>query len=146
MNKISVVVSVYNEELSIREFFKTTLPILEECHWDYELIFVNDGSTDQSYSILCELAKTNKKVRVINFSRNFGHEAAMIAGIDYASGDGIVCMDADLQHPPESIPKIIQKFEAGYDVISMIRSSREDGGFIKKVTSSLFYKVLKSLP
>ena len=131
MNKISVVVSVYNEELSIREFFKTTLPILEECHWDYELIFVNDGSTDQSYSILCELAKTNKKVRVINFSRNFGHEAAMIAGIDYASGDGIVCMDADLQHPPESIPKIIQKFEAGYDVISMIRSSREDGGFIK---------------
>lgn len=89
--------------------------------------------------------KNNKKVRVVNFSRNFGHEAAMIAGIDYASGDGIVCMDADLQHPPECIPQIIEKFEEGYDVVSMIRSSREDGGFIKKITSSLFYKVLNCL-
>lgn len=69
----------------------------------------------------------------------------MIAGIDYASGDGIVCMDADLQHPPECIPQIIEKFEEGYDVVSMIRSSREDGGFIKKITSSLFYKVLNCL-
>ena len=145
MNKISVIVSVYNEELSIRDFYKVTKPILEGIHWDYELIFVNDGSIDKSYSILREMAKVNKKVRVINFTRNFGHEAAMIAGIDYANGDGIVCMDADLQHPPEIIPQIIQKLEEGYDVISMIRSSREDGGFIKKVTSSLFYKVLNCL-
>ena len=82
---------------------------------------------------------------MINFSRNFGHEAAMIAGIDYAHGDGIVCMDADLQHPPKSIPEMIQKFEEGFDVISMVRSFREDGGMIKKITSSLFYRILNKM-
>lgn len=145
MKRISVVVSVYNEELSLNQFYKESVPILEECSWDYEIIFVNDGSIDKSYSILCELAEENKKVHVINFSRNFGHEAAMIAGIDYARGDGIICMDADLQHPPASIPAIIQKFEEGYDVVSMIRSSRADGGMIKKITSSLFYKILNKM-
>ena len=145
MKRISVVVSVYNEELSLIQFYKESVPILEECSWDYEIIFVNDGSIDKSYSILCELAEENKKVHVINFSRNFGHEAAMIAGIDYARGDGIICMDADLQHPPASIPAIIQKFEEGYDVVSMIRSSRADGGMIKKITSSLFYKILNKM-
>lgn len=145
MKKISVIVSVYNEELSLDAFYKEACPILEGLPWDYELLFVNDGSRDKSYPILCELAKKNKKVHVINFSRNFGHEAAMIAGIDYATGDGMVCMDADLQHPPSSIPEIIQKFEEGYDVISMIRSSRADGGVIKKITSSLFYKILNRL-
>ena len=145
MKRISVVVSVYNEELSLNQFYKESVPILEECSWDYEIIFVNDGSIDKSYSILCELAEENKKVHVINFSRNFGHEAAMIAGIDYARGDGIICMDADLQHPPASIPAIIQKFEEGYDVVSMIRSSRADGGMIKKITSSLFYKLLNKM-
>lgn len=145
MSKISVVVSVYNEELSLGEFYKVTSVLLEQCIWDYELIFVNDGSVDNSYRILCEFAETNPKVHVINFSRNFGHEAAMLAGIDYAHGDGIVCMDADLQHPPESIPDIIKKFEEGFDVISMIRLSRADGGIVKKITSALFYKVLNSL-
>ena len=89
MKRISVVVSVY-KELSLNQFYKESVPILEECSWDYEIIFVNDGSIDKSYSILCELAEENKKVHVINFSRNFGHEAAMIAGIDYARGDGIM--------------------------------------------------------
>lgn len=145
MRRISVVVSVYNEELSLNDFYRVTVPVLEQCAWDYELIFVNDGSTDQSYRILREFANENRKVHVINFSRNFGHEAAMIAGVDYAHGDGIVCMDADLQHPPESIPEIIRKLEEGFDVISMIRLSRADGGIFKKITSSLFYKVLNSL-
>ena len=103
---ISVVVSVYNEELSLARFYETTVGVLEHCSWDYELVFVNDGSADGSIDLLKGFADENKKVRVVNFSRNFGHEAAMIAGIDYASGDGIVCMDADLQHPPQSIPDI----------------------------------------
>lgn len=145
MKKISVVVSVYNEELSLIKFYKETQNVLEKCNWNYEIIFVNDGSVDKSYSILYELAKENEKVYVINFSRNFGHEAAMIAGIDYAHGDGIVCMDADLQHPPKSIPEMIQKFEEGFDVISMVRSFREDGGMIKKITSSLFYRILNKM-
>lgn len=142
MKKISVVVSVYNEELSLENFYKTTIPILEECIWDYELIFVNDGSADGSFALLQKFAEQNKKVKVVDFSRNFGHEAAMIAGIDYAEGDGIVCMDADLQHPPESIPEIIEKFEEGYEVVSMIRTKNADAGPIKQLTSRGFYWVL----
>lgn len=145
MKKISVVVSVYNEELSLNKFYQVTEKILESCAWDYEMIFVNDGSVDRSIEILKEFAAINSKVKVVNFSRNFGHEAAMIAGIDYSTGDGIVCMDADLQHPPQCIPDIIQKFEDGYEVVSMIRTQNEDAGFIKRFTSAAFYKVLNML-
>ena len=140
--KISVVVSVYNEEESLSNFYNTTVGILEDCAWDYELIFVNDGSADKSFLMLKGFAESNEKVKVVNFSRNFGHEAAMIAGVDYATGDGVVCMDADLQHPPESIPDIIEKFEAGYEVISMIRTENKDASFFGKIASSTFYKVL----
>ena len=142
---ISVVISVYNEELSLARFYETTVGVLEHCSWDYELVFVNDGSADGSIDLLKGFADENKKVRVVNFSRNFGHEAAMIAGIDYASGDGIVCMDADLQHPPQSIPDIIQKFEEGYDVVSMIRTKNADAGLIKRITSGAFYRVLNMM-
>ena len=143
--KISAVVSVYNEELSLRHFYQVTSEILEKCAWDYEIVFVNDGSQDKSMEILTEFAQANEKVKVVNFARNFGHEAAMIAGIDHAGGDGIVCMDADLQHPPESIPAIIEKFEEGYEVISMIRTKNEGAGVIKKITSAAFYRVLNMM-
>lgn len=143
--KISVVVSVYNEELSLEQFHKTTIDTLESCIWDYELVFVNDGSADGSIELLKRFAEENDRVHVIDFSRNFGHEAAMIAGIDHATGDGIICMDADLQHPPESIPEIIAKFEEGYEVISMIRGKNADAGLIKSITSKAFYKVLNLL-
>lgn len=142
MKKISVVVSVYNEELALPMFFDETVPILEECKWEYELIFVNDGSADNSLSILEDFVSRNPKVKVVNFSRNFGHEAAMIAGVDHASGDGVVCLDADLQHPPECIPQIIEKFEEGYNVVNMVRTKNDDAGLIKKITSGAFYKVL----
>ena len=123
--KISVVVSVYKEEQSLHNFYSDTLSVLENIVWDYELIFVNDGSTDNSRMILDSFAKENKKVKVLNFSRNFGHEAAMIAGIDHSAGDGIVCMDADLQHPPEIIPEIVEKLDDGFEIISMVRRSRK---------------------
>ena len=143
--KLSVVVSVYNEEEALGAFYNTTVPILADCGWNYELIFVNDGSTDKSQQLLEEFARENRRVKVIDFSRNFGHEAAMIAGIDHATGDGVICMDADLQHPPQSIPQILSCFENGYDVVSMIREDRKDGGLIKKITSKLFYKILNVL-
>lgn len=143
--KLSVVVSVYNEEEALDAFYNTTAPILAECGWNYELIFVNDGSTDGSLALLEEFAQKNRRVKVISFSRNFGHEAAMIAGIDHATGDGVICMDADLQHPPKSIPEILACFDQGYDVVSMIRRERKDGGLLKKVTSKLFYKILNLL-
>lgn len=140
--KITTVVSVYNEELSLKHFYEVTVQVLENLEWDYEMVFVNDGSSDRSIDILRSFANINSKVKVVNFSRNFGHEAAMIAGIDYATGDGIVCMDADLQHPPQCIPDIIKKFEEGYEVVAMVRTQNADAGLIKRITSGVFYKVL----
>ena len=109
------------------------------------MIFVNDGSRDASPAILDRLAMDSKKVKVIHFSRNYGHEAAMIAGIDYSSGDGIVCMDADLQHPVECIPQILDTFNQGYEVISMVRTANKSAGFVKNLTSGLFYKILNKI-
>ena len=148
LRKLSVVVSVYNEEKALREFYKETNKILEQIKksgWEHELIFVNDGSADNSLSILEELAKEDHDVKLISFSRNFGHEAAMIAGIDHSIGDGIICMDADLQHPPECIPKIIEKFDAGYEVINMVRTKNESAGLIKNITSSGFYWLINHI-
>ena len=148
LRKLSVVVSVYNEEKALREFYKETNKILEQIKksgWEHELIFVNDGSADNSLSILEELAKEDHDVKLISFSRNFGHEAAMIAGIDHSTGDGIICMDADLQHPPECIPKIIEKFDAGYEVINMVRTKNESAGLIKNKTSSGFYWLINHI-
>ncbi len=142
---LSVVVSVYNEEQALPLFYQTTRPILESLKWDYELIFVNDGSRDASLDILREISAQDKKAKVISFSRNFGHEAAMIAGIDHAKGDAIVCMDADLQHPPECLVPIIEKLEEGYGVISMVRTQNKSAGLIKNITSSGFYWVINAL-
>lgn len=146
--RLSVVVSVYNEEKALRDFYRETNKVLEQIEtlgWEHELVFVNDGSKDQSLNILEELAGMDKNVKVVSFSRNFGHEAAMIAGIDYSTGDGIICMDADLQHPPECIPKIIEKFDAGYEVINMVRTKNQSAGLIKNITSSGFYWLINHI-
>ncbi len=142
---LSIVISVYNEEKALGEFYRESKPIFDNLPWNYELIFVNDGSTDASKMILAELAASDPSVRVINFSRNFGHEAAMIAGLDYSTGDGVVCMDADLQHPPECLAQIIIKFEEGYEVINMVRTKNKSAGIIKNITSSAFYKFLNKI-
>jgi len=142
---ISVVVSCYNEELALDQFYQETARILNKLNWDYELIFVNDGSQDGTMKILDGLSRKDKKVKVISFSRNFGHEAAMIAGLDYSSGDGIVCMDADLQHPPQYLPEIVRKLEEGYDVINMVRTKNESAGWFKNFASSAFYHLINVL-
>ena len=142
---VSVVVSVYNEEKALRQFYEETAQVLKELSWSYELIFVNDGSADNSLAILKELAERDKQVRVISFSRNFGHEAAMIAGLDHSRGDGIICMDADLQHPPQCIPQILEKFEEGYEVINMVRTKNDSAGWLKNITSSGFYWLINHI-
>lgn len=145
MKTISIVVSVYNEETVLDKFIKVFNELKEKIKWKYELIFVNDGSMDASLNILERYADEDNRIKVLSFSRNFGHEAAMIAGIDNAIGDGIICMDADLQHPLECICPIIKKFEEGYDVINMVRSANESAGIIKNITSKVFYKVINIL-
>lgn len=145
IKKLSIVVSVYNEEAVLDKFYQAIHPIVQSLDSDYELIFVNDGSRDASPAILDRLAMDSDKVKVIHFSRNYGHEAAMIAGIDYSSGDGVICMDADLQHPVECIPQILDTFNQGYEVISMVRTANKSAGLIKNVTSGLFYKLLNKI-
>lgn len=145
MKKLSVVVSVYNEEAALEQFYLEAGRVLEQIEWDYELLFINDGSQDHSLEILRDLAERDSRVRLVNFSRNFGHEAAMIAGIDYCTGDGIVCMDADLQHPPACIPEIIGKFEEGFEVISMVRTKNASAGWFKNLASSAFYCLINVL-
>ena len=146
MNKsLSIVVSVYNEEDSLESFYEVASSYIKKLDMDYELIFVNDGSVDRSEEIIREFAKKDDRVKALLFSRNFGHEAAMIAGIDYACGDYIVCMDADLQHPPGILKDIIFKFNEGYDIINMIRTSNTDAGLIKNITSSIFYSGINLL-
>ena len=142
MKKISIVVSCYNEEQVLEQFYTNLKNVMSNSRWEYEIIFINDGSIDSSGTILKGLAELDPDVKVINFSRNFGHESAMIAGIDYAVSDGIICMDADLQHPPKYIPEIIDRFEEGYDVITMMRSENKHGNFIENMVSKLFYKIL----
>lgn len=137
--KVSVVVSIYNEECVLPLFCEELLPVLSP--FDYELIFVNDGSTDSTQKIIDAECIRNKRIKSIQLSRNFGHEAAMIAGIDYASGDAVICMDGDLQHPPASIPEMLACFERNAtDVITMVRSNVK-----KKFFSRSFYKLINAV-
>lgn len=143
--KVSIIVSVYNEEEALLSFYKEMLKTLVFLDKEYELIFVNDGSLDASRSILFHIAKDNAAVKLIHFSKNFGHEAAMIAGIDYASGDYLICMDADLQHPPAEVLAMVRKFDEGYDIINMVRTGNPSAGIIKNFTSGLFYDVINMI-
>ena len=147
MKKVSLIVSVYNEEKGLRDFYRVTKEVLSGIPgYEFQVLFVNDGSTDRSGEILSELRSGDPDtVKVIEFSRNFGHEAAMCAGLDYADGDFLIFMDADLQHPPKCIPQILSAFENGAEVISMVRTENKDAGFIKNVTSGLFYGLINKL-
>ena len=143
--KLSVVVSVYNEEEALPLYYDAATIKLAGLGRDYELLFVNDGSTDGSAAFLRQLAEADACVKVISFSRNFGHESAMIAGIDHADGDYIICMDADLQHPVECIAGIAEKLDDGYDVVSMVRGKNKDAGAVKNLTSPAFYAVINKI-
>lgn len=145
MKVLTIVVSVYNEEGALKPFWKETEKYLSSLSIAYEVIFVNDGSSDGSRNVLADIARDNQNVKVINFSRNFGHEAAMIAGIDHSEGDAVVCMDADLQHPPLKLGEMVQKFLEGYEIINMVRKENQGAGIFNKLASSLFYHVLNSL-
>ena len=150
MKLISVIVSVFNEEGGIRQFYKVTSEVLgglsEERGLAYELLFINDGSMDRSGELLEEIRSGDPEhVSVISFSKNFGHEAAMTAGLDYASGDVLIFMDADLQHPPALIPDILSRLDEGYDIVNMVRTKNESAGFIRNVTSRAFYGLVNIL-
>lgn len=146
MKKISIVIPAYNEEenlsqirLAVDEVFKTL------SGYNYEIIFVNDGSRDNTQSILEELSEKFAEVKFIEFSRNFGHQNAVKAGLDFADGNCVISMDGDMQHPPEIIPQLIQKWEEGYDIVYTIRKYSKNISYFKRKTSDFFYHLLSSL-
>jgi dolichol-phosphate mannosyltransferase len=141
----SIIVSVYNEEAVLEQCHAAISAAMAASDYETEIIYVNDGSSDQSRSLLDRLASQDNRVRAIHFSRNFGHEAAMIAGIDHARGDVIVCMDADLQNPPSMLGDILKLHTEGYDVVTMVREDRADGGIVKRITSGLFYRIINRM-
>lgn len=146
MKKISIVIPAYNEEenltqirLAVDEVFKTL------SGYSYEIIFVNDGSRDNTQAILEQLAGKFTEVKFIEFSRNFGHQNAVKAGLDFADGNCVISMDGDMQHPPEMIPQLIQKWEEGFDIVYTIRKYSKNISYFKRKTSDFFYHLLSSL-
>ncbi len=139
----TVVVPMYNEEAVIEETYKRLSSVIKGTGETYELLFVNDGSRDRSADIIRDLAKNDGNIRLLDFSRNFGHQAAVSAGMDYATGQAIVIIDADLQDPPEVIPLMLEKWREGFEVVYGKRIKRQGETIFKKVTAYLFYRILR---
>jgi polyisoprenyl-phosphate glycosyltransferase len=143
LSLLSVVAPVYNEEATLREFYRRTCQALEEL--PFELVLVDDGSTDGTGAILASLAAEDSRVRVVCLSRNFGHQTALTAGLDHASGSAVVMLDADLQDPPELIPRMLDHWKAGCDVVYAVRRQREGESTFKLLTARWFYKLFGKL-
>jgi polyisoprenyl-phosphate glycosyltransferase len=143
---ISIVVPVYNEADGIEEFYGRAKAVAESMlEMDHELIFVDDGSRDASFRKLNAIAQLDKRVVILKFARNFGHQIAITAGLDVARGDCVVVIDSDLQDPPEVIPRMVDKWRGGYDVVFGVRAQREGESRMKLLTASVFYRLLRKL-
>ncbi len=144
MKKITIIIPAYNEEESLPFLYERLDKLMGNMkNYDFEILFVNDGSKDKTISIIKELREKDKRISYVDFSRNFGKEIAMIAGLDYATGDCVIFMDADLQDPPELIPELVKYWEEGYDDVYAKRRSRKGETWLKKFTSKMYYKVLQ---
>ena len=141
----SIIVPMYNEEEVIEQTYKRLKEVMDGVGEPYELVFVNDGSLDKCADIVRGMAEEDGNVRLLDFSRNFGHQIAITAGMDYAAGRAIVVIDADLQDPPSVIPAMIEQWKAGYDVVYGRRLKRKGETVFKKVTAKLFYRTLRSM-
>jgi len=144
-NLISIVFSFRNEEENIPELIRRTKEAIEKTDYNYEIIFVNDASTDNSLNILREYAEKDKRIKIINLSRRFGYNQGLIAGLNYAKGDAIITLDADLQDPPELIPQLIKKWEECTDIVHTLRKKREGESKIKIILTKIAYKIINFL-
>ena len=146
MKKISIIVPAYNEEESLPTLFERVTKLIDSIpSYEFEVLFVDDGSKDKTLELIKAQREIDKRYSYITFSRNFGKETAMIAGLDYAKGDAVIFIDADLQDPPEVIPELIHWWEEGFDDVYAKRNSRNGETWFKKWTSTMYYKVLQSL-
>ena len=146
MKKITIIVPAYNEEESLPFLYDRLEKLINSIdNYKFEILFVNDGSKDNTLNLIKEYREKDPRISYVDFSRNFGKETAMIAGLDYATGDAVIFMDADLQDPPELIPEMIKYWEEGYDDVYAQRKSRAGESFLKKFTSKMYYRVLQML-
>lgn len=143
--KLSIIVPVFNEQGVLSEFHLRLSKVLDGVTANSEVIYVNDGSSDESLDVLRRLKVEDARISIVDLSRNFGKEIAMTAGLDHAHGDAVVVIDADLQDPPELIPEMITQWQAGYDVVYAQRTSRAGESALKKTTSHVFYRVIQKL-
>lgn len=142
---ISLVVPVYNEEANLQHFYEAVCAVMAPLPYGFELIFVDDGSKDESRGILHRLEMYDARVQPIFLARNSGHQLALTCGLDYAEGDAVITMDGDMQHPPEMIPALLREWEAGWEVVQTIRVTTEGVSLLKKGTSALYYKLLNMM-
>ena len=146
MKKISIIIPAHNEEGNISLIYQRIRNVFYKLeHYTFEIIFVNDGSRDSTQSVLEQYSRNFDNVKFIEFSRNFGHQPAVKAGMDHADGNAVISMDADLQHPPELIPELIQKWEEGFDVVLTNRKYPKEISYFKKKTSEMFYRFLSRI-
>lgn len=146
MKKISVVIPMYYEEAVAEECYNRMYEVLKNIeNYEYEIVFVNDGSKDKTLEILENISKKDSNIKIVSFSRNFGHQAAVTAGIQYVTGDAVVIIDADLQDPPELIPEMLKLWEEGNEVIYGKRKTRIGESKFKLLTAKMFYKTLNAL-
>jgi dolichol-phosphate mannosyltransferase len=143
--RYTIIIPVYNEEAVINESYRRLTRVMESVDEAYELLFINDGSEDRTVELIEALAEKDGCVKLLDFSRNFGHQIAITAGMDYARGDAIVIIDADLQDPPELIPQMIEKWKEGYEVVYAKRSQRKGESLFKKWTAALFYRLMGAM-
>lgn len=143
--KISVVVPFLNEEENLPELYSRLKAVFAGRTEADEFLFVDDGSTDGSFQLLEKIRQSDSRVRILQFSRNFGHQAAITAGLDHAAGDAVVIMDADLQDPPEVLPDLFAKWKEGFEVVYAVRRKREGEGFFKKLLAAGFYRIFRSM-
>lgn len=143
--KYSIIIPAYNEQEVLAESYKRIKSVMETLDGPYEIIFIDDGSRDHTLPMLEELAKKDASVKVLSFSRNFGHQIAVSAGLDYASGRAIIIIDCDLQDPPEVIPEMVERWKQGYDVVYGKRLKRAGESVFKKLTAKAYYRLLKMM-
>lgn len=145
MPKYSLIIPIYNEEETIPELYRRVSDVMDSLDDSVELILINDGSRDRSLNLMRELQEKDARVCYISFARNFGHQAAVTAGLNFARGQVIVVLDADLQDPPELIPKMIESWQAGYHVVYAQRTKRKKESWFKRLTAYVFYRLLRRL-
>ncbi|MDF2875139.1 MAG: glycosyl transferase family 2 [Sporomusa sp.] len=145
MKLISIVVPVFNEQENLTVFYQEVCKYMDPLGYSYELIFIDDGSTDDTAGMLERLTQQDTRVKAVLLARNFGHQVALTCGLDYAKGDAVITMDGDMQHPPEMLPLLVRKWEEGFEVVQTIRVDTAGVSWLKRFTSSMFYRLINAM-